>query len=167
MPQIADRPGVMTRMLTRLTMDADGRLRGMRLLGIAFIAGLVVAMGTTAALVIGGAGSPKTLTTWVLVSFLGIKLPLLGLLWWILGRKQRDVEPTQDELSLMLTRLESSAKTALRTHDAHDRLEILRDEAWFVSEHADGDLKARAAELAVHLDVLTQSAPPAAGTPGH
>ena len=156
-------PGRPTRLLTRLAMDADGRLRGMRLLAIAFVAGLVVAIGTTIAIVVADAGNPATLTIWVIVAFLGVKLPLLGLLWWILGRHQRDDEPTDDELRQMLTRLESGTDAALRTPDAHDRLEILRDEAWFVSDRASGELKPQAVELALRLDELTHAAAPSGG----
>lgn len=158
--------GRVTRLLTRFTMDADGRLRGMRLLAIAFVGGLIVALGTTAAIVVADAGNPATLSIWVIVAFLGVKLPLLGVLWWILGRRQRDEEPTDDELRLMMTRLEAGLDAALRTHDAHDRLEILRDEAWFVSDRASAELKPQAVELALRLDQLADAtAPGAQGTP--
>ena len=161
MPPHAEKPGSLTRLLTRFAMDAEGRLRGMRLLGIAFVGGLVVAIGTTAAIVVADAGNPATLTIWVIVAFLGVKLPLLGLLWWVLGRHQRDDEPSDGELRQMLTRLEAGAAAALRTPDAHDRFEILRDEAWFVSDHASGELKPQAVELALRLDELAHAAAPA------
>ncbi len=165
MSEPSETRGPLTRLLTRLAMDADGNLRGMRLLAIAFVGGLVVALGTTIAIVVADAGNPATLTIWVVVAFLGVKLPLLGLLWWILGRHQRDDEPTDDELRLMLVRLESGTTAALRTPDAHDRLEILRDEAWFVSDHASGELKPQAVELALRLDELAHAAAPAHGAP--
>lgn len=152
-------PGRLTRALTRFTTDREGDLRAARLLGIAFVAGLVIAIGTTLALVAAGAGSPATLTIWVLVAFLGVKLPLLGLLWWILGRRQRDEEPTADELRAMVVRLRASADAARRTPDARDRLEILRDEAWFVADRAPDDLKPEAVELALRLDSLSREAP--------
>ena len=152
-------PGRLTRALTRFTTDRDGNLRSARLLGLAFMGGLVVAIGTTTALVAADLGSPLTLTIWVMVAFLGVKLPLLGLLWWILGRRQRDEEPTPDELRSMIVRLRKSADTAMRTPDARDRLEILRDEAWFVADHAPDELKPEAVELALRLDGLSREAP--------
>ncbi len=152
-------PGPLTRALTRFTTDRDGKLRSARLLGIAFIAGLVIAIGTTIALLAADAGSPMTLTIWVIVAFLGVKLPLLGLLWWILGRRQRDEEPTADELRAMVVRLRTSADAARRTPDARDRLEILRDEAWFVADRAPDDLKPEAVELALRLESLSREAP--------
>lgn len=152
-------PGRLTRALTRFTTDRDGKLRSARLLGIAFIAGLVVAMGTTLALVVADAGSPVTLTIWVIVAFLGVKLPLLALLWWILGRRQPAEEPTADELRAMIVRLRTSADSARRTPDARDRLEILRDEAWFVADRAPDDLKPEAVELALRLDSLSREEP--------
>jgi hypothetical protein len=140
----------------RFTTGPDGRLRGAVLLGIAFVAGLVVAIGTSAALVAADAGSPATLTIWVIVAFLGVKLPLLGLLWWILGRRPRDDEPTPDELRAMLSRLRASADSATRTPDAADRLAILHDEAWFVADRADPELKPEAVELALHIEALSR-----------
>lgn len=160
MAEHAKTQGPLTRLLTRFAMDANGELRGMRLLGIAFVGGLVVAIGTTIAIVVADAGNPATLTIWVVVAFLGVKLPLLGLLWWILGRHQRDDEPTDDELRQMLIRLESGTDAALRTPDAHDRLEILRDEAWFVADHASDEIKPQAVELAIRLDELAHAAAP-------
>jgi hypothetical protein len=152
-------PGPLTRALTRFTTDRDGNLRAARLLGIAFVAGLVIAIGTTLALVAADAGNPATLTIWVVVAFLGVKVPLLALLWWILGRRQRDEEPTADELRAMVVRLRASADAARRTPDARDRLEILRDEAWFVADRAPDDLKPEAVELALRLDSLSREAP--------
>lgn len=167
MAELIQPEGRVTRLLTRFTMDADGRLRGMRLLGIAFVGGLVVAIGTTAAIVVADAGNPATLSIWVIVAFLGVKLPLLGVLWWILGRRQRDEEPTDAELRMMMVRLEAGTDAALRTPDAHDRLEILRDEAWFVSDRASADLKPQAVELALRLDELAHAATPGSGNAPH
>jgi hypothetical protein len=149
-----EQAGPLTRGLVRFTTGPDGRLRGMKLLAIAFVGGLVVAIGTTAALVAADAGNPATLTIWVIVAFLGVKLPLLGLLWWILGRRPRDDDPTPDELRAMIARLRVSAEKAVRTPDAADRLAILREEAWFVADRADGDLKPEAVELAMQIESL-------------
>ena len=153
--------GFFTRALTRFTMHPDGRLRGGRLLAIAALAGLVVAMGTTIALVVAGAGSPVTLTTWVVVSFLAVKVPLLALLWWILGRKQRDDVPKPGELEAMMTRLDGAVSAAVRSPDAADRLEILRDEAWYIADKAPDDLRTQATELALRIEALRQERVPA------
>lgn len=154
------RDGIFTRGLTRFTMHPDGRLRAGRLLAIAGIAGIVVALGTTIALVVAGAGSPATLTAWVVASFLGVKVPLLALLWWILGRRQRDVAPSPEELGTMMARLEGAVPGAVRSPDASDRLEILRDEAWYVADNASDDLRARATELAMRIEALRQERTP-------
>ncbi len=167
MAELIQTEGRVTRLLTRFTMDAEGRLRGMRLLGIAFVGGLVVAIGTTAAIVVADAGNPATLSIWVIVAFLGVKLPLLGILWWILGRRQRDEEPTDAELRMMMVRLEAGTEAALRTPDVSDRLEILRDEAWFVSDRASADLKPQAVELALRLDELVHAATADSGNASH
>lgn len=157
--EILDAPGPLTRLLTRFATHPDGTLRAARLLGIAFVGGLVVAIGTTAAIVMADAGSPSTLSIWVIVAFLGVKLPLLGLLWWVLGRRQRDAGLTEDELMVMVDRIESRTDGALRTHDARDRLEILRDEAEFVKERATGELRDRAAGLAQRLEQMARVNP--------
>jgi hypothetical protein len=146
-------------LLTRFATHPDGRLRAARLLGIAFVGGLVVALGTTAAIVLADAGSPSTLSIWVIVAFLGVKLPLLGLLWWVLGRRQRDDALTEDQLTLMIDRIEARADAAFRTRDTRDRLEILRDEAGFVRERASGDLRERAERLVRRLESMAQSDP--------
>ena len=151
-------PGAFTRLLTRLTTDREGNLRAAPLLGIAFLAGLFVALGTTIALVAADAGSPTTLAIWVFVSFLAVKLPLLALLWWILGRRQSDVEPTRDEIRTMIARLHTAADTVSRTPDAADRIEILKEEAWYVADRAPDDLKSDAAELALRLEALARRA---------
>lgn len=155
-----EHPGRLTRALTRFTTGPDGSLRGTKLLLIAFAAGLVVAIGTTVALVAADAGSPGTLTVWVIVAFLGVKLPLLGLLWWLLGRAPRDTDPTPLELRAMLRRLDGAAATALRTPDAADRLAILSDEARFVLDRADPELRPEAARVASRLEALRQETTP-------
>lgn len=152
-----DAPGPLTRLLTRFATHPDGRLRAARLLGIAFVGGLVVALGTTAAIVLADAGSPSTLSIWVVVAFLGVKLPLLGLLWWVLGRRQREETLTEGQLTLMIDRIESRTDSALRTGDTRDRLEILRDEAGFVRERTSGDLRERAERLLHRLESLTRT----------
>ena len=157
--------GPLTRLLTRLTTDEDGNLRSARLLAIAFFAALLVAIGTSAAFVVADAGSPATLTIWVVVAFLAVKLPLLALLWWILGRKRRDEAPSDDQIRSMLARLHLAAEGAARAPDAADRLLILKDEAWYVADHAPDELKSEAAELALRLDALARHGGPAGGLP--
>ena len=150
--------GPLTRLLIRLTTDDEGNLRSARLLANAFLAALFVAVGTSIAIAAAGAGSPATLTIWVVVAFLGVKLPLLGLLWWILGRRRRDEEPSDDQIRGMLARLNAAADGAARVPDAPDRLAILKEEAWYVADHAPDELKSEAAELALRLDALARVA---------
>jgi hypothetical protein len=151
-------PGPVTRTLIRLTTDRQGNVHAIRLLGIAALAAMFVAIGTSAALVSADAGNPATLTIWVLVSFLAVKVPLLALLWWLLGRAPRDEDPRPDELRAMLVRLSASAETAMRSPDAADRLAILRDEAWFVADRVPDDARAEALELALRLDEAARAA---------
>lgn len=163
MPDDARRPWIGTRLLTRFATDGAGHLQGGRLLATAALATVFVALGTSAASVAAGAGNPAMLSIWVVIAFVAIKVPLLALLWWILGRNPGDENPTDEELRAMIVRLRARAEAAAGAPDAHDRLEILREEAWFVADRAPADMRSEAVELAVMIDSLGRDTVPTAG----
>lgn len=146
--------GPLTRLLVRFATHPGGGLRAARLLGIAFVGGLVVALGTSIAIVVADAGNPATLSIWVIVAFLGVKVPLLALLWWILGRRQRDDELSDSDLHALLARLTAATDSAARTPDPTDRLLLLREEAEYVAEHARDALRPDATALIERIDAL-------------
>ena len=149
--------GPLTRVLVRFALRSDGSLRSGRLLALAFVGGLVVAIGTTVAIVAADAGNPATLSIWVIVAFLGVKLPLLGLLWWVLGRRQREEGHSDEDMRAMIARLRSATEHALKTPDAVDRLTILAEEARYVVAHASPDVRTDAEAVADLIAALVET----------
>ena len=70
--------------------DRDGNLRTPLILGIVVAALLLLALGMFASLLAADAGSPATLAVWTVGALLLIKLPLLGVMWWIISRRRDD-----------------------------------------------------------------------------
>jgi hypothetical protein len=140
--------------IIRLAYGRDGELKGGRLLAIAACAALIVAIGTSVAMALAGNGNPEAIAIWTTVAFLGVKVPLLALLWWLLGRHlERPGEQNWDasETREIMSRLRRAAASAADRDDAHDRFAILTDEAWFVANNAPDELTAEAAELALEM----------------
>lgn len=140
--------------LVRLAYGRDGQLKGGRLLAIAASAAVFVAIGTSVAMAVAGNGNPEAIAIWTTIAFLGVKVPLLALLWWLLGRHvERPGEHSWDpsETREIIHRLRTAAASADDHDDAHDRLAILTDEAWFVANNAPDELTAEAAEFAVEM----------------
>lgn len=144
-------------LLTRLAFDADGRLRGWRLIGIAAAVAFLLTFGGLAAAVIAGAGNPEALSIWVTVAFFAIKLPVLGLLWFVLGRSEHagtvDAIP-DDRARSVVARLRERADAAVVADDAWDRYDALRSEAQYVAAHSSPEMAAEARLLVEELTAL-------------
>ena len=70
--------------IVRLFYDTDGDLHPIRaLIVVGFLAGAVV-FGTVMVSFAGAAFGPQTLSIGALIVFLGIKIPLLVIVFWIL-----------------------------------------------------------------------------------
>jgi len=139
--------------LTRFAFDADGQLRGWRLLAIAAAGAMALSLGTTVAIVLTGTGTPEAMPAWVVIAFVAIKLPLLALLWWLLGRRRpQDADlMSAEQAGEALTRLRRAAQGATRYDDAWDRLDGLAAEARFVATHSPPEVAGEAAQLADEL----------------
>lgn len=135
---------------------------------VAVIVGLLVVLGlgSFAALLAAGAGSPETLAIWVGAAFLFIKVPILLVMWWVISRRR---DPTggggwsTKECSQILGYLETQAHEAQGRPDAATRLRYFAREAWFVADRADDADKGAAVETAVMIDAMAAAAgaPPA------
>lgn len=126
-------------LLRRFAFDREGHLRGWRLLGLSALVAVILTTGGLVAATLAGAGSPEALAIWATVAFVAIKLPMLGILWWLLGRSEHDgADDTLDDLAAAATldRLRAAARRATGTDDAWDRLDSLAAEAAFVAAHA-------------------------------
>jgi hypothetical protein len=145
--------------------DREGDLRTPLLVGVVVGAVVVLGLGTFAALLAAGAGSPETLAIWVTAAFLLVKVPLLIVIWWVISRRR---DPTGGggwstrECSEILDYLETQACAAVGRPDAASRLAYFAREAWFVADRADDADKGAAVETAVTIDAMAAAA---AGTP--
>ena len=104
---------------------------------------------------LAGAGIPEALPFWITVAFIGIKLPILGLLWWLLGRSEHtgsDESLPDERARLALDRLRRAAEEAENSDDAWDRLDMLIGEAYYVAAHSSDEYSVAARLLAVELE---------------
>ena len=152
--------------------DREGDLRTPLLVGIVVGAVAILGVGTFAALLAAGAGSPETLAIWVGAAFLFIKVPLLIIMWWVITRRR---DPTGGggwstrECREILEYLEAQARAAAGRPDAATRLAYFAREAWFVADRADDADKGAAVETAVTIDAMAAAAgaPPAGRAGSH
>ncbi|WP_217915661.1 hypothetical protein [Miltoncostaea marina] len=150
--------------LARAFADRQGDLRTPVLAGAVVGVAVLLTLGMFIALLAAGAGSPGVLAAWVTAAFIFIKLPLLGVVWWILIRR-RDAEGgggwTSRECREILDYLEAQAREAVGRPDAAARLAYFAREAWHVADTAaDTDTPA-----AVDTAVLIEGMAAEAGAP--
>lgn len=152
--------------MARLVYAPDGRLHGPRLLAGVVLAVALISLTTFAGLLLAGAGRPEQLAIWVLAGFLVVKVPLLGVLWWILMRRPDENHPggwSGGECDEILAYLERSAAEAADRPEAPARLAYFAREAWYVAEHATDADRPRAAETAARIQALAERAREPAG----
>jgi hypothetical protein len=141
----------------RFAFDRAGHLRGWQLLGMSAGIALILTIGGLAAVVIAGRGSPEAIALWATIAFFAIKIPVLVLLWWLLGRSEHDGEDTRLTSSAAraaLARLRSAAERAAGVPDAWDRLDALAAEAGYVAAHAPAELTHEANSVEANLRAL-------------
>jgi hypothetical protein len=154
-----------------LLVDARGNPRATVILIIIAGALVVLSIGSFAALVAAGAGSPETLAAWVVAALIVVKVPLLILVWWLLGKRRDPVGGggwSSDECEEILRYLEEQARASVDREDAAARLEYFSREAWYVADAATDADKPAAVAVALRIDALAHRArergvgPPAA-----
>ena len=99
---------------------------------------------------------PGLQTLWVVLSLVLLKLPLLGLVWWLIARRRRTRLPEwdADRAERHLAALSAEADRIAGTPGAGARLDALSADAWRTAERADPSAKAAAVDLALRLDRL-------------
>lgn len=148
--------------VVRLFYDTEGDLRGWPALAVvAFLAGAIV-FGTVMASFAGAAFGPETLAWGALIVFLGIKIPLLVFVFWILMRQdggytQSDL--TTSERMRVLESLVQQARDARGTPDEAQRLRWASREAWRIADEAPDDERQDAIAVAVEISGM-KPAPP-------
>lgn len=147
----------------RFAFDKQGHLRGWRLLGTSAAVALILTIGGLAAVVIAGTGSPGALALWATIAFFAIKIPMLALLWWLLGRSEHDADEPQlshSATAAALARLRFAGERACDVPDAWDRLDALAAEAGYVAAHAPAELTFEASSVEANLRALRDEARP-------
>lgn len=151
--------------IARALSDREGNLRTPLILGLVVLALILLAIGMFAALLAAGAGSPATLAIWMVGALLLIKLPLLGVVWWIVSRRRDSPSGggwSSRECGEILGYLEQQAEESRGREDAPARLAYFAREAWFVADSASDADKAEAVAVAVRIEALAARA----GAPG-
>jgi predicted permease len=140
--------------VVRLFYDTDGDLRALRALGMVAILAAAVVLGTVMASFAGAAYGPETLTYAALIVFLGIKIPLLVFVFWILMRQgggYTQAELTASERERVLESLVAQARAARGRPDEAERLQWAAREAWRLADEAPDDQRADATAVAVEI----------------
>jgi hypothetical protein len=155
----------------RLLYDADGHLHAGRLLIGIGATGAVMVLAMYIALVAAGVGNPDILGIGVLVILLGIKLPLLLLVWRLLGRhmdRPGTGRWTAEEHREILARLEQVARASVGRPDSAARLAHLSREAWGIVDLTPDEGKSDAIAAALRIEQLAgagRRGPTVAGAP--
>jgi hypothetical protein len=146
-----------------LLVDEDGNPRAGVILVLIAGALVVLSIGSFAALLAAGAGSPETLAVWVVAALVLVKIPLLILVWWLLGRR-RDPPGgggwSSRECEEILRYLEDQARRSAGRRDAAARLEYYAREAWYVADAAADADKPAAVAVALRIDALASATGP-------
>lgn len=141
--------------------DRDGELRG-TLIVIVFAAALVLlALGGVVGLMFGGVMGSDALATWIIGAFVVIKIPMLGIMWWVLGRKRERGTVgkwSTSECHEILEYLEREARASMGRPDAQARLSYFCKEAWFVAITATDDDTEDAVRTAQRIDAIASEA---------
>jgi hypothetical protein len=158
---VATSPRPRRSLLTRVFVDAEGELRGNLILAIVALAMVIVAITGTIGLMFGAAIGGDALAYWVIGAFLLVKLPVLALIWWALGRKRERGQVGgwgTRECHEILSYLERESRASLGRPDAGKRLEYFCREAWFVADNATDLDTADAVATAQRIDAMASEA---------
>lgn len=142
-------------------VDGHGNPRAGVILGLVAGALVLLAVGGFAALLAASAGSPETLAAWVLGALVLIKVPLLMLVWWLLGRRRDPAGGggwSRGECEEILSYLDDQARASVDRDDAVARLGYFSREAWYVADKANDADKPAAVAVALRIDALAQQA---------
>jgi len=144
-----------------LLLDGEGNPRTAVILVLVATALVVLSVGTFVALLAAGTGSPETLAAWVVGAFLVVKVPLLIMVWWLLGRRKEPVGGggwTTRECGEILEYIQGQAEASVGREDAAARLAYFSREAWHVADAAADADKAAAVAAALRIDALAAEA---------
>ena len=128
-----------------------------RSVAVAAAVGVALLGSSLLALTPGFEGRPGLQTLWVVVSLVLLKLPLLGLVWWLIARRRGGTRRGRWDAAATdahLASLEHEVAAAASLPDAAARLEDLRARAWRAAREGDAAATPRAVEIALGIDRL-------------
>jgi len=98
--------------------------------------------------------SPGLQVVWVIFALVLLKVPLLGMVWWLIAhrRRSRQVRWSEPETRRFLDAVADEAVRVAGLPDAAERFDALRADAWRAVEEGDDALTPAAVELALRLD---------------
>jgi hypothetical protein len=144
-----------------LLVDRQGNPRAVVILGLVAFALVILSVGSFAALLAAGTGSPETLAIWVVSALVVVKVPLLILVWWLLGLRRDPVGGggwSTSECEEILRYLEEQARASVGRQDAGPRLAYFSREAWHVADAAADADKPAAVAAALRIDEMAAAA---------
>ncbi|MEW6582372.1 MAG: hypothetical protein AB1416_06395 [Actinomycetota bacterium] len=157
MSPAASRPRLASRVLTRLLYRADGSLSGVKVTAIAAAAVILFTAISIPVILAIGVDSTTGIAMWVVVLLVTVKLPALGIFWWMLSRHVETPGQealTSREIQALIERLDGEALRASRRPDAADELRRLLGDAWYVADRAADADKASAVACALRIQEL-------------
>lgn len=143
--------------IVRLFYDREGDLRTTRVLVIIMVSVALIVAGTVAVSFAGAIAGVETLTIGALIVFLAIKLPFLGMVFWIIMRQgggYTQSEWSDRERAEILDYLRNQAREARGKPDEAQRLQWLAREAWHVADTVPDEHRAEAVALAVEISAM-------------
>jgi hypothetical protein len=147
--------------MARMFTDHDGELRGTLIMAVVALSLMMLGLTGIMALMFGGIIGANAVATWVIAAFLFVKIPLLALIWWVLGRKRERGQVggwSSRECHEILEYLEREARAGMARPNAHERLAYYCREAWFVAGSAAPEDIADAVATATRIDALASEA---------
>ncbi len=141
----------------RLFYDRDGDMRTLRVLAIIFFSVAIIVGATVAVSFAGAIAGTEVLLAGALIVFLVIKLPFLGLVWWLMmrhGSPEHAAEWDDRERAEILQYLLDQAQQAKGRPDEAQRLQWLAREAWHVADTVSDEHRPQAVAVAVEIGAM-------------
>lgn len=141
----------------RLLLDSDGQIIRRRIYPVLAVALILAVFGTVLVVASPALNDYPTIQgLYVLFCVFLLKMPLVGLLWWLIFRNHE--WPTRppiwrdEEVADILDHILAEARRAIGRDDELARLTYLSGEAWHVADRATGDQKVDALTVALRID---------------
>ena len=144
-----------------LLHDSEGRLRANRTFAVIASLVFLIGLATVVVVLLSLAVSPGVIAIAAVIVLVVVKLPLLVLVWRLMGRhleRPGDVTWDADERREILEYLERQAAESVGRPDARARLDYLSREAWNVADRSPDEEKAQAVAAALRIRAMSPAA---------